>query len=55
MTQVIALVALQRIFSEAWAVRIRAGKEYVVEVGFDGESVGRVTDCRPALPLVLRW
>jgi hypothetical protein len=36
-------------------IRMRTGKEYLVEVGFDGESLGRVADCRPALPLVLRW
>ena len=39
----------------AGLVRMRTGKEYLMEVGFDGESVGRVADCRPALPLVLRW
>lgn len=39
----------------AGLVRIRTGKEYLVEVGFDGESLGRAADCRPALPLVLRW
>jgi hypothetical protein len=36
-------------------VRIRRSKEYVVEVGFDGESQGRSADFRPALPLVLQW
>jgi len=39
----------------AGLVQVRKGKEYLVEVGFDGESLGRAADCRPALPLVLRW
>jgi hypothetical protein len=39
----------------AGLVRMRRAKEYLVEVGFDGESLGRVADCRPALPLVLHW
>jgi hypothetical protein len=39
----------------AGLVRMRRAKEYLVEVGFDGESQGRVADCRPALPLVLKW
>ena len=39
----------------AGLVRARRAKEYLAEVGFDGESLGRVADCRPALPLVLRW
>jgi len=46
-----ALTAVAR----ADLVRMRTGKEYLVELGFDGESLGRVADCRPALPLVLRW
>jgi hypothetical protein len=36
-------------------VRMRTGKEHLVEVGFDGESLGRTADCRPVLPLVLHW
>jgi hypothetical protein len=39
----------------AGLVKIRQAKEYLVEVGFDGEALGRTVDCRPALPLVLRW
>ena len=39
----------------AGLVKIRQAKEYLVEVGFDGESLGRSADCRPSLPLVLRW
>jgi len=39
----------------AYLIRMRTGKEYLVEVGFDGESLGRAADCRPALPLVLHW
>ena len=36
-------------------VQVRTGEDYLVEVGFDGESLGRVEDFRPALPLVFRW
>jgi len=39
----------------AGLVRMRSAKEYLVEVGFDGEPLGRAADCRPALPLLLRW
>jgi hypothetical protein len=39
----------------AGLVQVRKGKEYLVEVGSDGESLGRAADCRPALPLVLNW
>jgi hypothetical protein len=33
----------------------RAGPEYLVELGFDGESQGQHRDFRPLLPLVFRW
>jgi len=36
-------------------IKIRQGRQYLVEVGFDGEALGRTADCRPALPLVFRW
>jgi hypothetical protein len=36
-------------------VRFRTGTQYHVELGFDGERQGKIADCRPALPLVLRW
>ncbi len=29
--------------------------QYVMEIGFDGETHGEVMDFRPALPLALRW
>jgi hypothetical protein len=36
-------------------IELNAGAEYLVELGFDGESQGKSADCRPALPLILRW
>ncbi len=36
-------------------IQLRSGTGYHVELGFDGETQGRVGDCRPSLPLVLRW
>ncbi len=36
-------------------IRLRAGSEYCVELGFDGEVQGRRLDCRPGLPLVMCW
>jgi hypothetical protein len=39
----------------AGLIRMRTGKEYLIEVGFDGESLGQAADCRPTLPLLLRW
>jgi hypothetical protein len=39
----------------AGLVRMRPAKDYLVEVGFDGESQGREADCRPVLPLMLSW
>lgn len=38
---------------EAGLIRLRRGKQYLVELGFDGESQGKRTDCRPELPLVV--
>jgi hypothetical protein len=34
---------------------LRAGPEYLVELGFDGESQGQQADFRPLLPVVFRW
>ncbi len=39
----------------AGLVQLRAGPEYLVELGFDGESQGHHADFRPLLPLVFRW
>jgi hypothetical protein len=39
---------------EAGLVRLCAGPEYRVELGFDGERQARSFDFRPALPVVLR-
>jgi hypothetical protein len=36
-------------------VRLRAGMEFLVELGFDGELQGSQVDFRPELPLVLFW
>ena len=51
----------ERLSSEMAAVtaaglaQFRAGPEYFVELGFDGELQGQQTDFRPLLPLVFRW
>jgi hypothetical protein len=34
---------------------LRQGTEYLVELGFDGESQGQHADFRPLLPLLFRW
>jgi len=34
---------------------LRRGGEYAVELGFDGERLGKTADFRPSLPLVFRW
>jgi len=39
----------------AGLAQFRAGLEYLVELGFDGESQGQQADFRPLLPLVFRW
>jgi hypothetical protein len=31
------------------------GNGHLMEVSFDGGLRGRTADCRPALPLILRW
>jgi hypothetical protein len=36
-------------------VRRRVGAGHLVELGFDGESKGRVMDFRPGLPIVVFW
>lgn len=33
----------------------RAAKDYLVELGFDGEPLGQQADFRPLLPLRFRW
>jgi hypothetical protein len=37
------------------AIRRRDGDGQFVELGFDGESKGRVADFRPGLPIVFFW
>jgi len=36
-------------------VKLRAGEEYWVELGFDGEVQGEQIDFRPRLPLIMSW
>jgi hypothetical protein len=36
-------------------VRRRVGARQIIELGFDGESKGRVKDFLPRLPIVFRW
>jgi hypothetical protein len=40
---------------DAGLARLRAGPEYLVELGFDGEAQGQLADFRPLLPLLFRW
>jgi hypothetical protein len=39
----------------AGLAQLRAGPEYFVELGFEGESQAQQADFRPLLPLVFRW
>lgn len=39
----------------ATCVRVRQGDGHVADVGFDDERCGKVRDCRPWLPLIVRW
>ncbi len=41
--------------AEDGVVRLRTGQEYLVELGFGGESLGRAVDFRPLLPLLFCW
>ncbi|WP_271254111.1 hypothetical protein [Pseudanabaena sp. Chao 1811] len=36
-------------------LNIREGKNYCIEIGFDGEIQGNQLDCRPELPMILFW
>ena len=36
-------------------IKLRTGKTYCLELGFDQEVKGQQRDCRPDLPLVLSW
>ena len=40
---------------DAGLVQFHAGPEYLVELGFDGETKNQQADFRPSLPLVFRW
>jgi hypothetical protein len=39
----------------AGLVEVRAGDDFLMELGFDDEAAGRRADLRPELPLALRW
>jgi hypothetical protein len=39
----------------AAAVAFAAAERHLLEIGFDGEGVGRSADLRPLLPVVFRW
>jgi hypothetical protein len=41
--------------TETGLVRLRAGFEYLLELGFDGESHNQQADFRPLLPLIFCW
>jgi len=41
--------------TSAGLAQLRPGSEYLVELGFDGESQGQEADFWPLLPLVFRW
>lgn len=41
--------------AEAGLISVDSGKDYLMEIGFDGEHVLKSKDFRPALPLILRW
>jgi hypothetical protein len=43
------------VVTRAGLAQLRAGLEYLVELGFDGETQGQHADFRPLLPLVFRW
>lgn len=43
------------VVADAGLIRLRAGAEYLVELGFDGELRGQQADFRPWLPLLFRW
>ncbi len=36
-------------------VKLRAGKDYCMELGFDDETQGQQADFRPGLPLIISW
>jgi hypothetical protein len=44
-----------KVITDAGLVRSRAGNEYLMEIGFDGELQKRKHDFRPDLPLVFSW
>ncbi len=40
---------------DAGLARVQSGAACLLDLGFDGETLGKHADLRPALPLVLRW
>jgi hypothetical protein len=47
--------AVARAVAAAWPVGLAEAPAHLAEVTFDGGSLGRAADLRPALPLALRW
>jgi hypothetical protein len=43
------------VVADAGLVQLRSGQEYLVQLGFDGESQGQQADFRPLLPLIFSW
>jgi len=46
--------ALQAV-TRAGMIRVSAGTEHLLVIGFDGETRGKNADFRPSLPLILQW
>ncbi len=40
---------------ETTRIELFDGNEHLLELGFDGETLGNTHDFRPGLPLILRW
>lgn len=53
--QVGSLSPEMQVLESTSLVRLRAGTEHLLELGFDGERQGKEADFRPALPLSLHW
>jgi hypothetical protein len=44
-----------RVVLATGAFAVERGTQWLMELGFDGESRDRSADLRPTLPVVLRW
>ena len=47
--------SLQAISSSGGGIAVRTATAYVLEIGFDAETMGRNIDLRPDLPVVIMW